>query len=143
MGMDEVVAKHLVHCIFAHQPKYCLVFIQYITLLAIKLKEDNITTDARSQASIDFLISDIAVLKLDILNDLSETKKEIIKDLMLKAMSSTHRTIFQSFIRTLSLSSKKLINEDKIGRIVVSQEYEPIEVFFKAFSKEDVYFPFI
>lgn len=79
MGMDEVVAKHLVHCIFAHQPKYCLIFVQYITLLAVKLKEENLTTDARSQASIDFLVSDISVLESEILNDLPENKKEINK----------------------------------------------------------------
>jgi hypothetical protein len=62
---------------------------------------------------------------------------------MLQVVCSTHRTIFQSFIRTLSLSAKKLINEEKIDRIVTKKEDYPIKVFFIAFSNENVYFPFI
>lgn len=143
MGMDDVVAKHFVHCILANKPESCLIFIQYMTLLAVAVKESNLVTDDRSKASIEFLSSDIAKLENLIVDNMPKEKQEIIKSLMLKVVCSTHRTIFQSFIRTLSLSAKKLINEDKIDRIVVREKDFPIKIFFNAFSNEDVYFPFI
>lgn len=62
---------------------------------------------------------------------------------MLDVVGSTHRTIFQSFIRTLSLSAKKLIKEEKIDRIVTKEEDYPIKAFFTVFADEDAYFPFI
>lgn len=143
MGMDDVVAKHFVHCILANKPKSCLVFVQYITLLAVAIKEEDIYSDARSKASIDFLSSNVSSLESVVAGNIPKEKKEIIKSLMLDVAGSTHRTIFQSFIRTLSLSAKKLINENKIERIVKSEEDYPIKTFFTVFADEDAYFPFI
>lgn len=144
MGMDDVVAKHFVHCILANKPQSCLMFVQYITLLAVAIKEENIPTDARSQASFDFLTSDISSLENIVVSNISKETQEVIKTLMLDVVGSTHRTIFQSFIRTLSLSAKKLIKEEKIDRIITKEEDYPIKAFFTVFSNnDDVYFPFI
>lgn len=143
MGQDEVVADIFINTMVANKPESFYIFAQCITLLGVSIKESGIETDMRSQASLDFLSSDIALLKDEILDIDIVAKESEIKELMLKAGLMTHNTIFQSFIRTLTIVGKKVINGENKESLILYQNNKSLESFFNTLTKEDLYLPYI